>query len=506
MANLRLSPSGEYIEGTNVNDTLLWDGNEWQAGQATVLSPVANGAALTTLNSSLYPDGQLVWVQTYREFFRLHKNDPNPLLANVTLAASGGGAQDKWERTTIASSSARAAWGAQAAWYINPATGSDEADGAVATPIKNPDELMRRLKGAVVNQVTMVHVLGDIGVVRGEVTIGPAGVLVFDGQDGATTLFSNRVSSWTARNPGAQEYGLLKLAGLADWTPYVNKRLRITAVVAGNNVQSLSWVAKVNPKAVGNDTARVSFWTKLDMTSTSFPPPSATEKQPALADTIAIENLVNVAGVNLTVNLQATQSTDSQRGVFFANCTINGAGDFSTVAIQPTLGTMYQGFYGCDIHAFLIGGSPYAASCRLTSPLGLTTGSFSMGSLGLYDMCLIASDHVVPNFSTWRACLWQGSMLDANFGCSQLLQDNAFFDGTDAISVQQGGSIDNHGAGPFGDGNSGVGINATAGNLFRYTIKPTVTGAGGDTKIAGVVKAYAAIPFFDTVTAAGVVG
>lgn len=103
------------------------------------LYTVANVAALGALASAAIPEGSWAYVATYKAWFALVAST-QAASTNVRVAASGK-AGFLWVRVQEST-----VWWSVATWNINPATGSDEADGSGATPIKTWAELGRRTR------------------------------------------------------------------------------------------------------------------------------------------------------------------------------------------------------------------------------------------------------------------------------------------------------------------------------------------------------------------------
>ena len=93
----------------------------------------------------------------------------------------------------------------------------------------------------------------------------------------------------------------------------------------------------------------------------------------------------------------------------------------------------------------------------------------------------------------------QGAQVRARYGGNIMLSGSGHFDTTDAITCTLDANVVAFDE-CFGSGNSGVGVNCDG--TFSYAVKPAVTGAGGDAKVNGTVKAWAAIPYYDAASGA----
>jgi len=472
--------------------------DEWVSftiGAATMVQ-VANGVALTTLDSSSLPDGQLVWVETYREFFRLHKADPNPLLANVTLAATGGGPQDKWERTTIASSSVIGPWASKSDWYLNEISGDDEAAADALTPIKTIGEITRRLSGSTINQTTIVHVGSAIAHCRIDVTLGPIGAFYIDAQSAATSVGPYVTSAYTAANYAGNEAIILTAAGV-NFTTLVGKRIRFTSGPANGG---WAQIMAVNPAGGGTTTARITRPCSLS-TDPTLPLISPLTPTAGGGDTFIIETLATMNDVGLVIRGNPDFSLlYSIGGIFSAeiNNTEFGFSEFSVEAAPNMV------IAGCRLVVdIFVGSLAFIVGSYFTNAIDIGARGTSY-ALGFYYSGIngaITSEGFVLVES-----LVHGKLTIQNSNI--VLQNVGIFNSAgDALELKvQAGNVTLHGGALFGKNNAGYGIRTKAGTVLGYDSgKPTLTGASGDTIIGTTITAYAAIPFADATILSGIV-
>lgn len=184
-------------------------------------------------------------------------------------------------------------------WYIDGTTGNDSNNGTTAaTPLKTGAELQRRLGSyARWSHSVTIHVLAngmiDPLVVRG-VTLLPNVHLDIIGTP--TTVASDVLSSYSAADHTIPRATEVKGTAIADFTPYVGKRLRISG---GTRAGYLTWIAKANPDGVAG-AARVSPTTGPDYTSVN----GSYRFVPAFVagDPFVIESLPQVPSISIELD------------------------------------------------------------------------------------------------------------------------------------------------------------------------------------------------------------
>ncbi len=100
---------------------------------------VINKAALESLNTSLYSNGEEVYVETYKERFLLDPDSSASLEDDQILLAYPNG---RWVRVGQPS----LLWLSEPEFWVSPSTGDDEASGIDSThPLRTFEEFKRRV-------------------------------------------------------------------------------------------------------------------------------------------------------------------------------------------------------------------------------------------------------------------------------------------------------------------------------------------------------------------------
>ena len=217
---------------------------------------VADITALKAIDTSLYSDGILASVVTLLDVFILNKNSTltaDDITVATTLSGTG-----RWIRQNIGNKQ----WATQTEWYINSSTGSDEAAGGAATPIKTISEWYRRIGKCEIGVDSVIYVINDLpdtDIVAGAITFTKGGSLLITGEKGITPVLSSSFSSVTTIDPTNNQPWEITDSSLSTnnfWSSYVSTsvaghRLRIDG---GTRNNAISWVAK----DLGTKNARIS--------------------------------------------------------------------------------------------------------------------------------------------------------------------------------------------------------------------------------------------------------
>lgn len=223
-----------YIKGANDGLNTGWT----PVGAGAVLT-VANVAALIAFGAGL-TDGSLAWVQTLRTYFAFESSAASLTIDGITVEATSVGGASRWVRTQHAD----AVWRiGHDNWYVDPAVGNDENDGATAlTALQTFAELARRWGNGPLVQTTDPNLCINLFVLS---DVAPPDQLVIRpifGPDTALRIFGGvsatiRVGTVTAF--ASQIPGLNTSAQIADaafggvWE--LGERLRITSPGAAFN-------------------------------------------------------------------------------------------------------------------------------------------------------------------------------------------------------------------------------------------------------------------------------
>lgn len=180
---------------------------------------VANRAALVLLSAATMNDGTTCWVDTYGAYFVLQTSALVVSTDTIIAAAGVGGKQ--WIR---AQQPNRANW-SKTQWYVNPAAGSNEAAGDIATPLASITEWSRRVYMAqwastvTLNLVTAIATTDDLNAtvergvnldVRGTETVAQALLVTAAQAKNAATNLANEIT-----------------CGAFNFTPHLGKLVRV---------------------------------------------------------------------------------------------------------------------------------------------------------------------------------------------------------------------------------------------------------------------------------------
>lgn len=199
---------------------------------------VANVATMVALNVL---DGNLVRVDTYRDFFYLDKSYPGVAVPDSVIQSTVNSLWF-WIRLNIADPY----WAAQTAWEWHPSTGSNEATGRPGFPVKTHTEIERRCGTYPVLADTTIRLLAtatEVPVVRrtppgiglaGGIAPGASALYytctptkrVVDGGTGTTGTITTLVSqeNKSTNTPLVITASILPSAGA--WTGHLNKAIR----------------------------------------------------------------------------------------------------------------------------------------------------------------------------------------------------------------------------------------------------------------------------------------
>jgi len=155
--------------GMGIGGVQLADGGQSSSSGAgplgffASLDGVATGVTrLNSFDASTFIDPAtevVVWVETVQDFYRLDRSSVLPVDATNVVAAFGlAGAQ--WLRMHVQNPT----WQARLAWFIDPTSGNDEADGGTSgTALKSVREYRNRVVGVqYVGSPTITFITGSV--------------------------------------------------------------------------------------------------------------------------------------------------------------------------------------------------------------------------------------------------------------------------------------------------------------------------------------------------------
>lgn len=396
----------------------------------------------------------------------------------------------------------------QTTWFI-ATTGDDTNDGlTLATAIRTTAELCRRLIGANISQdVTVTIGAGSFGVLNLNLVLN--GGILFKVLGDVTNSASIAITANTPQNPATATRGSITI-GAGAFTLY--DRLVLTS---GAQVGAINYVTKVTGL-----TANVTRWAKYN--TDQYFGKNVTFVNPANGDTYAAQTLnttlqrmdINIVGGGrlairdcklivddfVPFNIIHNDFNDSNSGVIFMGCAFS----------QPT-----QGFYGFQFSNFTAVLCKYSNQCFIEqSQAEIFGGIFTSGTGGMifartsYGIMSqgIAFIGNSGGLSGYITCT-QNSILQMIGGAS--LGDISWFDGTtlSAMEIAKGSIV---------TANSGTRLWGLSGAFnpsflirnnawLTYITIPSLTGGTNDANIGGTNKAYAAVPYIETLKNCGMI-
>jgi len=454
------------------------------------VTTVNNLTELAALDVTGWPSGWLVYVKSLKCNWLLRQSTAAVVTGEVINAITAG---CQWWRQ-VSGNEYSNPWVDTPNWYVNETTGNDEATGADSThPIKTISELQLRLLGGRINQLTQVYLQSNLTKCHLSINVGSNGQLIINGSPAVVdTGVSYTVNSYTA--PAGNEGAILKVNGI-DFTGYVGKRIRFTS---GPCSKGWCWIHKVNPAGGGTDTARITIPYVDDVTANGH---FGFNGVPAAGNTLVVEtSLPQVKEYSMALYGYPDATVNSESSGI-AHCQV-----YNAVAGYLPLyneANVIQGeyFYGCEIIAPQINGKLlFLMACRIPDT-NCTVYSSAESNFGIQIWNCSMGDIKFANVECFYSL---AKSITAVIGNTILFQVGIFDSSGDAFATNnENGTVTFTGL-VYGNNNTGYGLRTKTARLIQYaSTKPTVTGSAGDTIIAGVAKAYAAIPFFDNSSATG---
>lgn len=471
---------------------------------------------IDTTSTTDFPDGIAVWVRSVEDYFILNRT--TALTADgITVADPlvGGG---QWLRRNVPSQR----WLRQATWFIDSVSGDDENVGdVIGSPLRTHAELERRAfgHGVELRQDTTVEIafpgLPSTDRIRIDVKMPLGFSLVYNGVPDPVPVRSGTLSGATATDPSTQTQQIIEDAVGGGWAAEVGFRVRITS---GPRTGALAWIgANLDPGVP--DSARTSPFATF--TLGGFP----LIVRPAAGDDYVVENLPTVFFESVHMAPGDTLAAPGF-GVVFNNLVCSTSESLSFLPL-PAGPFEFCTFIGCGFILFvahdfmgIIGISQIAAAFFLKSEVVMLSdlflspfpggpgGIFQNSRLAFGAECYAQSSPLLQRGTPFTAVSgFLGSagcsVTFVNVGGEPSIAACSVFDSTTAgIAVSEDVTITIR-APVFGDGNTDVGFLVTGKVWYQpdgpgaETFKPTITGAVGDTRVGGILKAYADIPFFN---------
>ena len=439
--------------------------------------------------------------------------DSQNLAPNSAQVVNAPGGQ--WQRLSQASQE----WCSQAAWIIDPINGSDLAPSV----IKSWAEFNARTQPqGTLRQNTTVSILSDMSEsINWNGFIGlfnTANLDISSPSTSWTQTGGGTITTFTSLVPSTQQNAIVDDTGGA-FTGKEGQRIRITS---GASINATAWILKVNSAtqielagdfqlletlanilgSVVTPVAGVTYVTETvprvgSVSMLVQGPGTGTVVVPQFTQLtmrdLAIDKIGQAAGGRESTLSVQNQGGNSQFRML--RCRYKGRGFSTQLGFSVLLGCLFQndgslildnptliggGFLGSAAGGVLLsGGVQFGGNFIARNPFGATAGLVSM---------FRGSQLILPT--------------NASVGCFDNSTGPGFSMGVGGGSAFMT-AVSTH---LRGNGNAGFGGVITSGRLVQYgTTKPIVTGTLGDWQIGGATVAYAAIPFFDTAKACGLV-
>lgn len=496
--------------GNAVGEILTWDGTSAIWAPPATLGPFATIdqatvdplGRLVDVDTTDLPDGSTAWVNSVENFFVF---DSTSVVAadGVTVAAPAVG-PGRWFRLIAGNG----IWQNRTAWFISTAVGNDEFDGTAAVPVvgtlvgplASMDELCRRLCGGglvcPVNATTTVTlVAGTASAVNLDLFVATGIFFVIVGS--FTSTAPSAIDAVTATDPTTDTRGSITDAATA-FTDH--KRLRLTS---GGSTGALAYTTGL--PAAGE--AYVSHWALVDPMVSTIPtltePTVGTTFSADTYSTTLIITELNCRGpgrvivrdciVTSGTKQRITRDSKNEGGVYFYGCHFQSA-DFSASEVF---------LVACMIQGLVVDHSVVQLrACTIFGVIPTEVATVNHGG----------------HLALTRGCQFDGCGLVASLGGDLSFSgaangDCSWVDGTNvsALTIDTGSAavILDGGTELWGADNAfttATFILVGGGTLaYSATSLPHVPGGAADTQIGGILTAYAALPFFNSMNGAAMV-
>lgn len=321
---------------------------------------------------------------------------------------------------------------ARADWYVDPVAGNDDNSGATSTTaIKTFSELARRwgpgrpllnppvrTGNSSTAKVTTIYLMGEAPAedpFTAALSLGYSTHLVIVGLPGAP-LATATIATVTPVTASTNVAASITSSEIADFTPYLGKRCRVTASTTTANVGAIFWIAK----AVGANTARISQAGTADVTNApmSFGNTAGSNVVLTVGDTFVVEELPKLrwGGVGLHAQAGGTVAvtTSSRLGLISIEIApTDAAGSTRDLVTLVSEGNILS----------------VVKACRFTTQLGHFSGGITpaIGTTGGFDQ---TASFVNCCFNTALA-----TGMNAKFGSEVLLHSGLSLNGSIAVLV-----------------------------------------------------------------------
>lgn len=482
-------------------------------GAGTRVADIASLATLAVSAGSAY-------VESVRDVY-VYRAASTATADGITVLAAAGGV-GRWERLSLGHPS----WNAQADWGIHPTTGSDEAVGTAAAPLKTSAELQRRIGvWGTLPPVTNLQVQADLPVLQsfrlfatlseGDGTVGEARALSITGA--RSQVITGTLTGYTALSRvGAGSRNTITTGTAINWALYVDKMIRLTS---GTGTGYFAWV-----QAGGVDTATLTPWVLESATDLPAGPPLTPLLQPVgivAGNTFEVLSVTSLGG-DPQIRLQGAgyqaSSIRGQVGIVALRWVRNSqhtevATTTPIALIEGSTSTRIV-MHGCDLQVMHAGANFFVQGSLIGA------GGITCGTIGTTGLQVIAGGHRMRTAVGLGMLIATGSVsLDGDFcvnyplivgvvaatgpAAGGLKLANVSFNVTgDAIQVGKASTaevaVGSYATAVVYGSATAYGVRCASGGTFYYSTKPTINaalGAGRETIVGGTDTVWASIPF-----------
>lgn len=379
-------------EGAAFNNIVYYDGAAWVHLNLSLLSnTVASISALTALDDTSLPNGAEISVATLFDSYTLEKSSTEAIDGLLIVATNSG--TGRYRRRC----QPHARWQKQLEWYIDPASGNDEAEGSISAPIKTWAEFIRRhgdvlIGNATVWTVVYVYIIGPVFTEDLRITFDMSNneALRFVGE--REILYSGTIDTIQEWNSATHEEVQITDTSLpVSWTDsnLVGHQILMTS---GTGVDGASWVVS----DLGSKTCRSHIFYNDNMGNMVV--------SPSVGDTFDIVSCTTFSG-DLYIDVGGGI-------VYFKRCYLGGnqesfdcySGTFVTT-LSSLETTHIHGIGGCFVFAdgtYLTGGGVADLSYGNNLLYGTVIGvnaviNLKNANLVIYDLNLCLGELTVNN-------------------------------------------------------------------------------------------------------------
>lgn len=453
---------------------------------------LASASRLVDVQTAPLPDSTVFAVRSVQDLFQLIKSPSVELFTaadGITIAQSVANPGQIWVRLGLGSER----WRTQPTWFVDPVSGHDENVGSQASPLETFREFSRRIDQGEIRMTIDVTLTSDAGATDklylNNVSILPDAMIRVHGQP--TTLDSGTFTATTNLNAATQTPPSVTDAA-QDFSAYLNRRMRI---VGGARDGAIAFISLVTAAT----TVRTSAWATNNVAGVPYSP-AVVLVNPVAGDAYVIEDLPILRSFDFEGSKTA-QGTQGSEAILFESLQIGDSSNDrfqtgqSNTSIAKCVVSLFN-FYGRDVHAQLCNFNSnhtwHMSELTLRACLK-RGGTFTLhhgATVFLRDQTLAQS---------------AGQILDVSNGSYVQIFDAAAFDCTDGLFIESESAVRFSGV-FWGNNNTEFGIQCDGRATYdTLAVRPTCTGALGDTEIGGTIRAYGTLPYVELANLAMIV-